>query len=171
MNKLISSTSLNGNTGSKRWIWIALQVGKEDLSHPAKCLVLDQPDAKDTPEKLHVDLVLVPADKEANNVTVVFKKYYIETLVKELGINVTINTNSTYIPCADSFDEILKTHANFISSLGLEMFEEDKNLLCLYWTPKLHKTPLTLSGPGGGGGGSEARMAKLTAANQKPLIL
>ena len=27
---------------------------------------------------------------------------------------------------------------------------------------------LTLSGPGGG---SEARMAKLTAANQKPLIL
>ena len=29
---------------------------------------------------------------------------------------------------------------------------------------------LTLSGPGGGGG-SEARMAKLTAANQKPLIL
>ena len=30
---------------------------------------------------------------------------------------------------------------------------------------------LTLSGPGGGGGGSEARMAKLTAANQKPLIL
>ena len=27
---------------------------------------------------------------------------------------------------------------------------------------------LTLSGPGGGG--SEARMAKLTAANQKPLI-
>ena len=27
--------------------------------------------------------------------------------------------------------------------------------------------PLTLSGPGGG---SEARMAKLTAANQKPLI-
>ena len=30
---------------------------------------------------------------------------------------------------------------------------------------------LTLSGPGGGGGGSEAWMAKLTAANQKPLIL
>ena len=29
---------------------------------------------------------------------------------------------------------------------------------------------LTLSGPGGGGG-SEARMAKLTAVNQKPLIL
>ena len=33
----------------------------------------------------------------------------------------------------------------------------------------LHFPDLTLSGPGGGG--SEARMAKLTAANQKPLIL
>ena len=32
------------------------------------------------------------------------------------------------------------------------------------------KDTLTLSGPGGGGGGgSEARMTKLTAANQKPL--
>ena len=99
MNKLVSGTSLNGNTGSKKWIWIALQVGKENLSHPAKCQVLDQPDAKDTPEKLHVNLVLVPADKAANNVTVMFKKYYIETLVKELGINVTINPNSTYPMC------------------------------------------------------------------------
>ena len=33
----------------------------------------------------------------------------------------------------------------------------------------LSESPLTLSGLGGGG--SEARMAKLTAANQKPLIL
>ena len=30
---------------------------------------------------------------------------------------------------------------------------------------------LTLSGRGGGGGGSDARMTKLTAANQKPLTL
>ena len=35
------------------------------------------------------------------------------------------------------------------------------------FSPKQPKNNLTLSGPGGG---SEARMAKLTAANQKPLI-
>ena len=36
-----------------------------------KCKVLDQPDAKDTLHKLHVNYVLVPADKAANNVRIV----------------------------------------------------------------------------------------------------
>ena len=30
---------------------------------------------------------------------------------------------------------------NLITSVGLEMFEEDQNLPYLYWTPKLHKSP------------------------------
>ena len=44
-----------------------------------KCKVLDQPDVKDTLHKLHANYVLVPADKAANNVIVVCKKYYILT--------------------------------------------------------------------------------------------
>ena len=43
-----------------------------------------------------------------------------------------------------SFDDTLRTRANFVSSVGLEMSEEDKNLSYLYWTPKLHKTPLNI---------------------------
>ena len=102
----------------------------------------NDPDMKDTPRRLHDDFVLVPADKAANNLIVVCKKYYIETLIKELGINTTnISPNSTYIPSTDSFDEILKSHCKFIDSVGLEMSEEDKNLSYLYWTPKLHKVP------------------------------
>ena len=72
--------------------------------------------------------VLVPAGKTANNVIVVCKKYHIEMLVKELGINTTSNTNSTYISCTESFDDILRTHADFVNSMGLKMSEEDKNL-------------------------------------------
>ena len=60
-----------------------------------ECKVLNQPDVKDTLEKLHADIVLVPTDKAANNVIVMSKKYYIETLVKELGINTASSTNST----------------------------------------------------------------------------
>ena len=52
-----------------------------------KCKVLEQPDVKDTLHKLHANYVLVPADKAANNVIIVCKKYYLDTLVKELGIN------------------------------------------------------------------------------------
>ena len=87
------------------------------------------PDVKDTLRRLHDGFVLVPADKAANNVIVVCKKYHIETLIKELGINTTnISPNSTYIPSTDSFDEIIKSHCKFIESVGLEMSEEDKNL-------------------------------------------
>ena len=104
--------------------------------------ILNDPYVKDTLRRLHDDFVLVPADKAANNLIVVCKKYHIETLIKELSINTTnISLNSTYIPSSDSFDQILKSHCKFVESVGLEMSEEDKNLLYLYWTPKLHKVP------------------------------
>ena len=61
--------------------------------------------------------------------------------MKELGINTSSNTNSTYIPRTESFDDILRTRANFVSSVGLEMSQEDKNLPYLYWTPKIRKIP------------------------------
>ena len=114
---------------------------KEKIRSP-KQKILSDPNVKDTLRRLHDDFVLVPADKAANNVIVVCRKYYIETLIKELGINTTnISPNSTYIPSTDSFHEILKSHCKFIESVGLEMSEEDKNLPYLYWTPKLHKVP------------------------------
>ena len=94
-----------------------------------KCKVLDQLDVKDTLHKLH-----------ANYVIIVCKKYYIDTLVKELGIN-NVNNNPTYIPIDDSFETIMKSHNQFITSVGLEISEEDQNLPYLYWTPKLHKSP------------------------------
>ena len=111
---------------------------KEKVRSPKQKLFND-PDVKDTLRGLHDDFVLVPADKVANNVIVVCKKYHIETLIKESGINTTnMSPNSTYISSTDSFDEI---HCKFIESVGLEMSEEDKNLPYLYWTPKLHKVP------------------------------
>ena len=76
-----------------------------------------------------------------NNVIIVCKKYYIDTLVKELGINNVNINNPTYIPIDDSFETIKKSHNQFITSVGLEISEEDQNLPYLYWTPKLHKSP------------------------------
>ena len=52
-----------------------------------KCKVLDQLDVKDTLHKLPANYVLVPADKAANNVITVCKKYFIDMPVKKLGIN------------------------------------------------------------------------------------
>ena len=75
-----------------------------------KCKVLDQPDVKDTLHKLHANYDLVPADKATNNVIIVCKKYYIDTLVKELGINNVNINNPTYIPIDDSTETIMKSH-------------------------------------------------------------
>ena len=87
-----------------------------------KCKVLDQPDVKNTLHKLHANYVLVPTDKAANNVIVVCKKYYIDTLVKELGIDNVNSNNQTYIPIDDdSFETIVKSHNQFIISVGLEV--------------------------------------------------
>ena len=105
-----------------------------------KCKVLDQPDVKDTLHKLHANYVLVPADKAANNVIIVCKKYYIDTLVEELGINNVNINNPTYISIDDSSETIVKSHNQFITSVGLEI-SEDQNLPYLYWTPKLHRSP------------------------------
>ena len=114
---------------------------KEKIQSP-KQKIPNDPDVKDTLSRLHDDFVLVSADETANNVIVVCKKYYMETLIKQLGINTTnISPNSTYIPSTDSFDEILISHCKFIESVGLEMSEEYKNLPYLYWTPKLHNVP------------------------------
>ena len=102
---------------------------------------LNQHDIKDTLHKLHANYVLVHADKAANNLIVVCKKCHIDTLVKELGINNVNSDNPTYISIDDSFETIVKSHSNFITSVGLEISEEDQNLPYLYWTPKLHKSP------------------------------
>ena len=91
--------------------------------------------------KLHANYILVPADKAANNVIIVCKKYYIDTLVKELGINNVNIKNPMYIPIDDSFKIIVESHDQSITTVGLEMSEEDQNLSYLYWTPELHKSP------------------------------
>ena len=114
---------------------------KEKIRSPQQ-KILNVPEVKDTMSRLHNDSVFVPADKVTNNVIVVCKRYYIETLIKELGINTTnISPNSSYITSTDSFNEILNNLFKFIESVVLELSEEDKNLRNLYWTPKLHKVP------------------------------
>ena len=60
---------------------------------------------------------------------VVWKKYCIDTLVKELGINNVNSYNPKFIPTDDTFETILKGHNQFITSVGFEMSEEDQNLL------------------------------------------
>ena len=93
---------------------------------------------------LHNKYVFVSADKTPNNIITICKRYYIESLIKELGLDncSTPTGNSTYTSCQMSSEDIANTHNTFMKSLGIELFDNDKRLPDLYWTPKLHKSPV-----------------------------
>ena len=108
--------------------------------------VIYQPnaDVKACLSDLHSKYVFVPADKAPNNVIIICKWYYIKTLIKELGLDncSTPTGNSTYTSCQMSSEDIFNTHDTFMKSLGIELSDDDKKLPYLYWTPKLHKSPV-----------------------------
>ena len=93
---------------------------------------------------LHNKFVFVPADKASNNIIIICKRYYIETLIKELRLDncSTPTGNSTYTSCQMSSEDIVNTYDTFMKSLGIELSEEDKRLPYQNWTPKLHKSPV-----------------------------
>ena len=63
---------------------------------------------------LHAKHVIVPADKASNNIVFVFKSYYYECLIKELGINNNTSGNTTYKPTSFDKDSICIRYLNSI---------------------------------------------------------
>ena len=106
--------------------------------------VLQNADVKACLSDLHNKYVFVAADKAPDNIMIICERYYIETLIKELGLDncSTPTGDSTYTSCQMSSEDIVNTHDTFMKSLGNELSEEDKRLPYLYWTPKLHKSPV-----------------------------
>jgi hypothetical protein len=85
--------------------------------------------------------VIVPADNASNNIVFVCKSYYFEFLIKELGINNSTSSNTTYKPTSFDKDEILANYRTFMTSLNIPSGKESEDLPYLYWIPKLHKAP------------------------------
>ena len=56
-------------------------------------------------------------------------------------VNNPKNNSHTYVPTGASYETTLNSHNQFITSVGLEMSEEDQNRPYLYWLSKLHKSP------------------------------
>ena len=102
--------------------------------------VLKNPDVKKTLSTLHDKYVVIPADKASNNIVFVCKNYYIECLIKELGLN-NSTCNPTYTRSTLTKEEILENHKSVLPSFGINIKKEDESLPSLYWIPKLHKIP------------------------------
>ena len=104
--------------------------------------IFRQPDVIQYINKLHDRFVIVPVDKASNNFAIICKKFYLEVLMKELGIaNGVITGNDVYkvvnITETRFFTEQKEANRNHYNTLETE----NENIPLLYWTSKQHKTP------------------------------
>ena len=91
---------------------------------------------------LHKRFVIVPVDKASNNFAIICKKFYLEVLMKELGINEKgITGNDVYQPLKISHRKFFIQQEKVNKELGNCLKEENKHIPLLYWTSKQHKNP------------------------------
>ena len=87
-------------------------------------------------QEFHRKYVLVPADKAANNVVVVCRLHYINTLKQELE-----STRAYQETDADEMS-VVNAHLNGLPvKFSVCVNEGQDKLPTMYWLPKLHKRP------------------------------
>ena len=88
--------------------------------------------------RLHVNFVIVPADKASNNYTFVCKRHYVSILTEELGLN-SLPGNPTFNLTDFSVSEVLDNHKLVLTSFGIEISDDELDLPYIYWIPKMLK--------------------------------
>ena len=87
-------------------------------------------------QEFHRKYVLVPADTAANNVVVVCRLHYINTLKQEL------NGTKAYEETSIDEKSVVYSHSNEIpNKFAVDVKERKVRLPTMYWLPKLHKRP------------------------------
>ena len=105
--------------------------------------IFEQVNVKQYLKQLHVRFVIVPVDKASNNFAIICKKFYIETLMKELGINqeYEITGNKVYKYINISSNRFFKQQEQSNKKLDNTLNDENRHIPLLYWTSKQHKNP------------------------------
>ena len=88
-------------------------------------------------QDFYMNYVLVPADKAANNVVVVWQLYYINTLKRQL-----VDTNAYKLKPSLRKRVIVDEHGCHTAlHFSVKAKENEDKTTTLYWLPKLHKQP------------------------------
>ena len=89
-------------------------------------------------QEFHRKYVLVPADKAANNVVVVCRLHYVNTLKQELDGTCT----RAYLETDTDEVSVVNAHLNDLPvKFSVCVNEGQDKLPTMYWLPKLHKRP------------------------------
>ena len=103
--------------------------------------VLQNADVKACLSDLCSKYVFVPTGKASNNII----NHLYKVGIKELGLDdcSTPTGKSSYTSCHQILsDDVVSSHDTFMKSLCIELSDDDKRLPYLYWTLKLHKSPV-----------------------------
>ena len=97
-----------------------------------------------TLKQLHNKFIITVIDKASNNLVLICKKFYMEVICAELGIdhkNWTAKGNDIYKPTQDSREQIIRQHSHISEKFGVQLNISNSHLPSLYPIPKLHKNP------------------------------
>ena len=104
--------------------------------------VLQADNVKEYISDLHRKFVICPIDKAGHNFAIVCKKFYIDVLKKELGIDKVVSGNEVYKPVSESSEEIVTKHVGILKEdFNIKLAETDRNIPLMYWISKQHKNP------------------------------
>ena len=102
--------------------------------------VLRRKDVIEYLNELHTKFVVVPIDKAANNVAFICKRFYVEVILREIGILGT--GNETYIRVNQDRAEIVNENVNFLNGLVLLFLRRTWMFLASIGLQKNTRTPL-----------------------------
>ena len=88
---------------------------------------------------LHKKFVIVPIDKVSNNVSIICKRFYVQRLLREVGV--FGDESDTYTLSHKGKYNIINNNLQFSEKLGFRTIEANKALPIMYWMPKMHYTP------------------------------
>ena len=137
------------NTGSfKEWLSIVMSKVDQKIRNLKKKVkyhqtkqVLKDPNVVNYLNELQNRYVMCPIDKAANNTAFICKKYYVDVILKELGL---IDTVSNTYNLTDKPVSNIVSEQNRILLNDFKIKNEDQEFNCLptiYWLPKMHKHP------------------------------
>ena len=113
-------------------------LARRTVQQPQK--VLQSEEVQSYLQQFKEKYVLVPADKASNNIIVICKYFYIQTIKVELGIT-SANNNDTYSLVDSSIQDIVSSHIKYFAVHNIPLPSTCQDLPRLYWIPKIHKNP------------------------------
>jgi hypothetical protein len=92
--------------------------------------------------------VIAPSDKCANNYVIICKRFYVEMICRELGVEI-INNRACETPSGNTVyqieprtkDQLINLHVSTSTSFGILVPNEHRYLPGIFALPKMHKEP------------------------------